>query len=63
MFDGSGGSLIAGFVTLGLLMAIVAVITGRRLPDETATRPRAIYLTVAKLNGAIAATGPRGTRV
>jgi hypothetical protein len=60
MFDGSGGSLIAGFVTLGLLMAIVAVITGRRLPDETATRPRAIYLTVAMLPvlviGVLAAT-------
>ena len=49
MFDGGAGSLISGFVTLGLLMAIVAVITGRRLPDERATRPRAIYLSVAML--------------
>ncbi len=36
MFDGGGGSLIAGFVTLGLLMAVVAVITG----DVSPTRPR-----------------------
>lgn len=60
MFDGGGGSLIAGFVTLGLLMAIVAVITGRRLPDEASTRPRAIYLCVAMLPvlvvGVLAAT-------
>jgi hypothetical protein len=49
MFDGGAGSLVTGFVTLGLLMAIVAVITGRRLPDERATRPRAIYLSVAML--------------
>jgi hypothetical protein len=49
MFDGGAGSLVAGFVTLGLLMAIVAVITGRHLPDERATRPRAIYLSVAML--------------
>ena len=49
MFDGGGGSLISAFVTLGLLMAIVAVITGRRLPDEASTRPRAIYLSVAML--------------
>jgi hypothetical protein len=60
MFDGSGGSLVFAFVTLGLLMAIVAVITGRRLPDEAATRPRAIYLAVAMLPalviGVLAAT-------
>ncbi|MGZ8630907.1 MAG: hypothetical protein ACXWZF_08055 [Actinomycetota bacterium] len=49
MFDGGAGSLISGFVALGLLMAIVAVITGRRLPDEASTRPRAIYLSVAML--------------
>ena len=49
MFDGGAGSLVSGFVTLGLLMAIVAVITGRHLPDERATRPRAIYLSVAML--------------
>jgi hypothetical protein len=49
MFDGGAGSLIGAFFTLGLLMAIVAVITGRRLPDEAATRPRAIYLSVAML--------------
>lgn len=49
MFDGGAGSLISGFVALGLLMAIVAVITGRRLPDEAAMRPRAIYLSVAML--------------
>jgi len=49
MFDGGAGSLVTGFITLGLLMAIVAVITGRRLPDERATRPRAIYLSVAML--------------
>lgn len=49
MFDGGGGALISGFVTLGLLMAIVAVIAGRHLPDERATRPRAIYLSVAML--------------
>jgi hypothetical protein len=49
VFDGGGGALIPGFVTLGLLMAIVAVIAGRHLPDERATRPRAIYLSVAML--------------
>lgn len=49
MFDGGAGSLVSGFVTLGLLMAIVAVITGRRLPDESSIRPRAIYLSVAML--------------
>jgi hypothetical protein len=49
MFDGGAGSLVTGFVTLGLLMAIVTVITGRRLPDERTTRPRAIYLSVAML--------------
>jgi hypothetical protein len=49
MFDGGAGTLITGFVTLGLLMAIVAVITGRGLPDEAVTRPRAIYLSVAML--------------
>jgi hypothetical protein len=49
MFDGGGGALISGFVSLGLLMAIVAVIAGRHLPDQTATRPRAIYLSVAML--------------
>jgi len=47
MFDGSGAALVWGFFTLGLLMAIVAVITGRHMPDETSTRPRAIYLSVA----------------
>jgi hypothetical protein len=60
MFDGGAGSLISGFLALGLLMAIVAVITGRRLPDETSTRPRAIYLSVAMLPvlviGVLAAT-------
>ena len=60
MFDGGAGSLIAGFFTLGLLMAIVAVITGRRLPDEAAMRARAIYLSVAMLPalviGVLAAT-------
>ncbi len=60
MFDGGAGSLVSGFVTLGLLMAIVAVITGRRLPDESSTRPRAIYLCVAMLPvlviGVLAAT-------
>lgn len=60
MFDGGAGSLISGFVTLGLLMAIVAVITGRRLPDESSNRPRAIYLSVAMLPvlviGVLAAT-------
>jgi hypothetical protein len=49
MFDGGASSLLAGFFTLGLLMAIVGVITGRRLPDEPAMRPRAIYLSVAML--------------
>jgi nitrate reductase NapE component len=49
VFDGGGGALISGFVTLGLLMAIVAVIAGRHLPDERATRPRAIYISVAML--------------
>ena len=49
MFDGGAGSVIAGFFVLGLLMAIVAVITGRHLPDEMTTRPRAIYLSVAML--------------
>ncbi len=49
MFDGGAGSLIFAFFFLGLLMAIVAVITGRRLPDEASTRPRAIYLSVAML--------------
>lgn len=60
MFDGGGGALISGFVTLGLLMAIVAVITGRRLADDAAMRPRAIYLSVAMLPvlviGVLAAT-------
>lgn len=60
MFDGGAGSLVSGFVALGLLMAIVAVITGRRLPDETSMRPRAIYLSVAMLPvlviGVLAAT-------
>jgi hypothetical protein len=49
MFDGSGATLVWGFFTLGLLMAIVAVITGRHLPDVGTTRPRAIYLSVAML--------------
>lgn len=49
MFDGGAGFLISGFVVLGLLMAIVAAIAGRHLPDETAARPRAIYLAVAML--------------
>jgi len=49
MFDGGVGSVVFAFFTLGLLMAIVAVITGRHLPDEAATRPRAIYLSVAML--------------
>ena len=49
MFDGGGGGLVAGFVTLGLLMAVVAVIAGRHLPDEPARRPRAIWLSVAML--------------
>jgi hypothetical protein len=49
MFDGGGGALISGFLTLGLLMAIVAVIAGRHVPDERATRPRAIYVSVAML--------------
>ena len=49
MFDGGAGSVVAGFFVLGLLMAIVAVITGRHLPDEMTTRPRAIYLSVAML--------------
>jgi hypothetical protein len=49
MFDGGGGALIAGFVTLGLLMAVVAVIAGRHLPDPHAIRPRATYLSVAML--------------
>ena len=60
MFDGSAGSLVFGFASLGLLMAIVAVITGRGLPDEASTRPRAIYLSVAMLpvlvTGVLAAT-------
>jgi nitrate reductase NapE component len=60
MFDGGAGALVSGFLTLGLLMAIVAVITGRRLPDEAAIRPRAIYLSVAMLPvlvvGVLAAT-------
>ncbi len=49
MFDGGGGALVAGFVTLGLLMAVVAVIAGRHLPDEPARRPRAIWISVAML--------------
>ncbi|MGH2630963.1 MAG: hypothetical protein ACRDHI_10465 [Actinomycetota bacterium] len=49
MFDGGAGSLIWGFFALGLLMAIVAVITGRGLPDQASMRPRAIYLSVAML--------------
>ena len=44
-----GGALISGFVILGSLMAIVAVVAGRHLPDERATRPRAIYISVAML--------------
>jgi hypothetical protein len=49
VFDGGGGPLIAGFVTLGLLMAVVAVVAGRHLPDEPARRPRAIWISVAML--------------
>ena len=49
MFHGGGGAVIGAFTTLGLLMAIVAVITGRHLADERAMRPRAIYLSVAML--------------
>jgi nitrate reductase NapE component len=49
MFDGGAGAVIGAFTTLGLLMAIVAVITGRHLADERAMRPRAIYLSVAML--------------
>lgn len=49
MFDGGAGSVVSMFFVLGLLMAIVAVITGRHLPDGTTTRPRAIYLSVAML--------------
>lgn len=49
MFDGGAGAVIGAFATLGLLMAIVAVITGRHLADERAMRPRAIYLSVAML--------------
>ncbi len=49
MFDAGAGSVIWGFITLGVLMAIVAVITGRGLPDHASTRPRAIYLSVAML--------------
>lgn len=49
MFDGGAASLVFAFVTLGLLMAIVAALTGRRTPDEAATRPLAIYLSVAML--------------
>ena len=60
MFNGGAGTLVSGFVVLSLLMAIVAVITGRRLPDETSMRPRAIYLSVAMLPvlviGVLAAT-------
>lgn len=49
MFDGGVASVIGSFAALGLLMAIVAVITGRHLADERAMRPRAIYLSVAML--------------
>ncbi len=49
MVDGGGGALVAGCVTLGLLMAVVAVIAGRHLPDEPARRPRAIWISVAML--------------
>lgn len=49
MLDAGAGSVIWGFITLGVLMAIVAVITGRGLPDQASTRPRAIYLSVAML--------------
>jgi hypothetical protein len=49
MFDAGAGPVLWGFITLGLLMAIVAVVTGRGLPDQASTRPRAIYLSVAML--------------
>jgi hypothetical protein len=38
--------VIGGFVVLGLTMAVVATITGRRQPDDASTRPRAIVLAV-----------------
>lgn len=61
MLDSGAGSVVSAFFVLGLLMAIVAVITGRHLPDVTATRPRAIYLSVAMLPvlviGVVAAAG------
>jgi hypothetical protein len=49
MHQGAGGNLVGLFVVAAGLMAVVATITGRRLEDPDATRPRAIYLSVAML--------------
>jgi hypothetical protein len=46
---GGGHQLLQLFLGAALLMAIVATITGRRLADDGAWRPRAIYLSVAML--------------
>lgn len=60
MFEDGVSTLLWLAVGLGLLMAIVAVITGRHLSDELMLRPRAIYLVVAMLPvlviGALAAS-------
>ena len=49
MSHSGGGALAFGFVSLALLAAIVGVIAGRRMPDESSIRPRAIYLGAAML--------------
>ncbi len=46
---GGGQHLLQLFFGAAILMAVVATITGRRLADEGASRPRAIYLSVAML--------------
>ena len=46
---GGGQHLVQLFFGAAVLMAIVATITGRHLADEGASRPRAIYLSVAML--------------
>ena len=47
--QGGGSHLIGLFLTVAIVMAVIAAITGRHLNDDGAWRPRAIYLSVAML--------------
>lgn len=49
MFEGSAVAFLWVAINLGILMAIIAVITGRKMTDDLAVRPRAIYLAVVML--------------